>query len=217
MVELKKSDLHIARVPTGWEFSNSVLYKLCREHPGHDKSEVIVAKLLFIGRIYAAALERRKNKGEIGDDFYLVKVPSMIKKADLDTQLRPLVGLELSWETAPTVLEVHGKLVTLFYEISELNKRSLASKYLHFHFPNLYFIYDSRAVEALRSFQVVLSKKDISANTDQIDQNYAHFVLSCLKLREAFKSKFGIELSPRELDNLLLHKANEGERGKLRH
>ena len=48
------------------------------------------------------------------------------------------------------IISVHNFLTVIFNEISGLDKRSLASKYLHFHLPNLFYIYDSRADNAIR-------------------------------------------------------------------
>ncbi len=48
--------------PSPWDFSNQVLYDLCRAHPAHDDVSVVIAKMLLMGRAYSAAIERRKNK-----------------------------------------------------------------------------------------------------------------------------------------------------------
>jgi len=46
----------------------------------------------------------------------------------------------------------------LFSKISGLNKRSLASKYLHFHVPELFYISDSRAYDAMRNSELLSAK-----------------------------------------------------------
>lgn len=60
------------------------------------------------------------------------------------------------------ILYIHKFLTDLFYELTGLNKRSLASKYLHFHCPDLFFIYDSRAHSNLVQF--VKKRKNIILN-----------------------------------------------------
>ncbi len=45
-----------------WDFSNRVLYDLCRARPAHDDESVVIAKMLLIGRAYSAAIERRKTR-----------------------------------------------------------------------------------------------------------------------------------------------------------
>ena len=52
-------------------FSDGILYRMCQENPDHKKQDVIIGKILLIGRTYAAAIERRKDTGNYkGDDFY---------------------------------------------------------------------------------------------------------------------------------------------------
>ncbi len=55
-----------------WDFGNQILYDICRNNFKHDRDDIIIAKILFIGRIYAAAVERRRNKQDvINDNFYV--------------------------------------------------------------------------------------------------------------------------------------------------
>jgi hypothetical protein len=92
--------------------------------------------------------------------------------------------------------------MNLIKKMTGMGKRSLASKYLHFHKPNLFFIYDSRAINSIRKLTPP-TKTNLRIRTN-IDVEYAKFCLRCIKLRDAIKSKFDTHLSPRELDNLLL-------------
>ena len=104
------------------------------------------------------------------------------------------------------MVAVHGRLTALFRQISELNKRSLASKYLHFHVPGLFFIYDSRAVEAMREFSDVLPRAvRLQAPGDS---EYSKFVQKASALVQLCEREYGLSLSPRQVDNLLL-KVNE--------
>jgi hypothetical protein len=60
-----------ALASTAWDVGNQALYDLCRKHPGHTQPEVIIGKFWLIGRTYAAAVERRRQKdGYAGDRFY---------------------------------------------------------------------------------------------------------------------------------------------------
>ena len=54
---------------TRWDFGNGILYEMCKEYPKHEKEDVIVGKIWLIGRSYAAAIERRKNKDEYRGAF----------------------------------------------------------------------------------------------------------------------------------------------------
>lgn len=143
---LCKSYLNITN--SRWEYGNSVLYRMCEEEPEHKEIDVIVGKIWLIGRSYAAAIERRKNAVVVGDDFYYDEVaPKLLEIGpELDdriTKLRKSKGLIL--DDIKLVLSTHKFLMDIFYELTGLEKRSLASKYLHFHCPEKFFIYDSRA------------------------------------------------------------------------
>ena len=56
------------------------------------------------------------------------------------------------------MVKVHYLTTKLFSKISGLNKRSLASKYLHFHVPELFYIFDSRAYDAMRNSELLSAK-----------------------------------------------------------
>ncbi len=136
-----------------WRVGNQVLYDLCRQYPRHVDDAEIVAKVWLIGRAYSASIERGRMSVEsdsTNDQFYTLDIPKVMRNSGLDEKLQPLGRLkELNESNVGTVLEAHAHLVRLFKKLTGKEKRSLASKYLHFHFPNLFFIYDSRAVCAL--------------------------------------------------------------------
>jgi hypothetical protein len=100
------------------------------------------------------------------------------------------------------MVEVHKLTTNLFNKISELNKRSLASKYLHFHVPELFYIFDSRAEMAIRDCQEFIGK--FNGPKAPGDRVYSTFAAKCALLKSRCSTEFGLSLSPRELDNLLL-------------
>lgn len=179
---------------------------MCRKHPLHDTTGVVLAKILLIGRVYAAAIERRRSKVLTSDDFYLHQVAPRIKGSPIDKwieaarQQRPFTG-----ESLRVMVEVHDKTTQLFSRISGLEKRSLASKYLHFHVPNLFFIYDARAVEGMRLLGHVVGRASRYEGVG--DNEYRKFAEKCFRLRRHCRSTFAIDLRPREIDNLLLELA----------
>lgn len=194
-----------------WNFGNEILYKMCRENFEHTNDQHILAKILFIGRIYAAAIERRKTKNnDINDNFYIDAVAPAFRKSDIDkylTQLKSFKSLEI--DNLKFALETHYYLTKVINEITELNKRSLVSKYLHFHLPELFFIYDTRAVQALRYF---ISKVPNSLKTlielENVDTEYAKFFCKCYALKIGIENQFNLKFSNRHLDNLLIENAN---------
>jgi hypothetical protein len=207
-----KKQLDSARQNNVWDFGNAILYKLCQDNFKHDTDDRILTKVLFIGRIYAAAVERRKNKSaDINDNFYTDTVAPTFKKSKLDDKLSDLKTLKVEKiESIQSILQTHYYLTSMLQKITALDKRSFSSKYLHFHLPNLFYIYDSRAVTALRQFtsQVPKDLKYIR-ELDNIDNEYAKFYCKCFDLKRQIKTQFNIELTHRQLDNLLIEVANK--------
>ena len=201
-----------------WDFGNKILYDLCCDNFKHDKDEQILTKVLFIGRIYAAAVERRKNKNyDINDDFYIDTIAPTFRQSTLDNHLENLKLCEnLTTDNIQQILETHSYLTTELKKITDLEKRSFSSKYLHFHLPNLFFIYDSRAVNALRTFKVKISNElRIISKLGTVDNEYANFFCKCFTLRHEIQNKYNLTLTNRQLDNLLIDIANKQESDKL--
>ena len=208
---LTKTQINAACQQNVWDFGNAILYILCRENFKHDKIDYIITKVLFIGRIYSAAVERRKNKtSEINDNFYISTVAPAFRDSLLDEKLSNLQFLKSgAYKTIIAVLETHYYLTMLLKTITALEKRSFSSKYLHFHLPDLFFIYDSRALKALRLFKIKLPNdlKQI-IELENIDLEYTKFYCKCIILKNQIKSDFNIDLTNRQLDNLLIEIAN---------
>lgn len=194
-----------AQQETPWDLSNRVLYGLCRKHPEHNTREEVVAKVLMIGRVYAAAIERRRSKTEGSDDFYTATVAPLIIRSKLDDWIARAAPLRLDHnEALDTMVDVHGRTTGLFQRISGLEKRSLASKYLHFHVPRLFVIYDTRAASGLRAVSRIVGRGRADTRTSKSDDAYYRFASKCLSLRQHVKTEHGASLTPRQLDNLLL-------------
>ena len=95
-------------------------------------------------------------------------------------------------------------MTRLFKGISGRNKRSLASKYLHFHLPGHFFFYDARAVQALGFMKDMIGKRLVVTPNTKYDTEYERLVHKCLKLQDE-ALKLGIApLTPRHVDNVLL-------------
>ena len=189
-----------------WEYSNSVLYRMCEEKPEHSEADVIAGKILLIGRTYAAAIERRKNANEIGDDFYYkVVAPKMLEiGTELDNRLNKLRNSSRNTrDDLGEILETHKFLMDTFYELTGLEKRSLASKYLHFHCPRDFFIYDSRAKASIGKL-VKRPDRGLLLNVADYDLEYADFVCRMLELQEYLHEHLGVNELPRKLDSFLL-------------
>ena len=190
---------------SAWDVGNRVLYDLCREHPAHQSDDEILAKVLLIGRVYAAAIERRRTT-EVGpgsDRFYTETVAPAIRASKIDEWLNEArMAIPVTSKALQAMVEVHGRVTKLFSEISGLEKRSLASKYLHFHVPELFFIFDSRAVEAMREFSDVIPRATRREGSG--DNEYRKFVEKVIFLVKLCDEEYGLSMCPREVDNLLL-------------
>lgn len=194
-----------------WTLGNEVLYQLCRNYPEHNRPDVVVAKVWLIGRSYAAAIERRRqvDRGNpiASDAFYEDKVAPILISSDIDDQLNSLQQCsEINDQSVSAILSVHKYLVDIFEELTGQRKRSLASKYLHFHRPNLFYIYDTRAETGLKSGRRRLKLQHKASRTAEgsFDILYAHFALRLLDLQEEIERRFGERLTPRQIDRLLL-------------
>lgn len=207
-----KKQLDNARQKNVWDFGNAILYKLCKDNFEHKTDEHILTKVLFIGRIYASAVERRKNKStDINDNFYTDVIAPTFRESKLDEKLLELKSVNVDKvENIKFVLQTHYYLTSMLQKITALDKRSFSSKYLHFHLPNIFYIYDSRAVTALRKFisQVPKDLKHI-LKFENIDSEYAKFYCKCYDLKRRIKAQFNIDLTNRQLDNLLIEVANK--------
>ena len=199
-----RSIIKRATKPTPWHFSDEQLYKLCHENPLHAEAEVVLAKILLIGRVYAAAIERRKSDlDKPNDEFYIQRVAPIIMESSIDRWIEKSKKHKPgTLEALAVMLETHGRTTALFSRISGLEKRSLASKYLHFHVPNLFFIYDSRAIEGMRKVGDIVGIA--SPYKGKGDHEYAKFAEKCVRLSRACESDFGCKMNPRKIDNLLL-------------
>jgi len=195
-----------------WDIGNRALYALCREFPRHERAPEIVAKIWLIGRSYAAAIERGQQSEQLGDDFYTEVVAPQMLASGIDAWLDDLRTKPP--ETHEAILRVHRQVMRLFSQMSGLNKRSLASKYLHFHLPGHFYIFDSRAENVVKFFT---RGKAISVVPGVAqDQQYGDFVSRCNVLAKEIAGLLGRAVTCRELDKVALAYANAHGRLALR-
>ncbi len=194
-----------------WMLGNNILYNLCEKYPKHNKKEEIRAKIWLIGRAYAASIERRRLKKRINDDFYDYVTKEFIKfnkKEKFDEKLSEIKNSDFNKNILKLVLEVHYQLTKFFKELTGLEKRSLASKYLHFHVP-IFPIYDSRAKRSLNK----VVKGRIKSSNLIVDREYSKFCEKMLFLYEHIKKEMGKKPTLREIDTYLVGIANKKLKG----
>ncbi len=192
--------------PNIWDYNDRILYEMCAQNPHHTDKGVICGKMNIIGRSYAAAIERRKNAKDTQGDFYDEYVIPTLLTSDIDNRINDLrVFPRIEKQNIKIVLSTHKYLVDLFYKITGHNKRSLASKYLHFHLPNMFFLYDSQAQSGLRKLKLGLAIDRIDGD---FNEEYAIFCFKLLKIREKTEHDRGIILTPRQIHRMLLKVAS---------
>jgi hypothetical protein len=188
---------------SGW--GNEVLYRMCCDAPRHDDLDKIAGKIWLIGRSYSASIERKAGKKMIeGQDFYMTQVAPAIKRSDIDQWIDSVKDIQrVTDDNIHLVLSAHKNVTDLFSEITGVDKRSLASKYLHFHQPKAFFIFDSIASMKIR--QRLRSVKPRFKIPKQYDYEYSAFVYRCIYYRDTiFEKEIGKSASPRLLDKYLL-------------
>jgi len=179
-----------------WDWANSILYNMCEDEPKHTDVNITVGKLNIIGRTYSATIERGA-----GSNFKILEVAKKINDSAVDMLLERIRLFNIpNKENIEDILEVHKYFTDILFEVTGLNKRSLASKYLHFHAPEAFFIYDSIANKKIREELTNKKFKVLNKYNKKYDKEYANFVYRCLYFRDNFhKGK-----SPRDIDKVLL-------------
>ena len=217
--EIKKFKKDVEKYDFG-RVSNKTLYDMCKKYPYHKDESEIIAKVWLIGRSYATPIERNRNNKNISDDFYNdIVAPKFKENNAFDNLLLRIRKLnKLNEDNTSIILEIHKRVTNFIREITHDDKRSFVSKYLHFHFPNLFFIYDSRVAGIISSVfrDIGCSRKDVDRFTRQLtehDEAYAKFFIKCFYFWK-FCKKEGLSLNLRQIDSFLIEKANRKIRYK---
>ncbi len=148
-------------------FENQILYATCRDNFTHTSPYVIAGKITAIGRIYAASPERGAGKGKNLRVGLSDAIGIQLAQSKLDEKLSLICFEEkFSAKLIDSVAEIHthlvGEIRDAIFRWSELasdqnwkprSHRSFASKYLHFHRPNLFPIMDSLARAGLSKLE----------------------------------------------------------------
>lgn len=179
------------------KYGNGVLYRMCEDRPLHEDIDTIKSKLWIIGRSYAASIERGAGK-----NFNIEEAAKLIQKSDIDTRIGELKNVDrITVGNIHVLLDAHKSFTDTLKIATTKAKRSLASKYLHFHAPRAVFIFDSIANENIRK---ILAGKHFVIDA-QYDKQYEEFVRRCIFFREEiFEKELGTSASPREIDDYLL-------------
>lgn len=159
---------------THWFLFDKILYDLCQQYPRHNNAHEVVAKIAMIGRAYSASVERRKNAETTNDrDFYYGYVAPLIVDSDLDERLDALRQYQSpTTENLHEILDTHLYLQELLKKATEMDKRSFVSKYLHFHCPNLFYIFDSYSDREINGIVKSIGKWSCPSGADYCYAKY---------------------------------------------
>jgi hypothetical protein len=188
-------------------YGNEVLYRMCLDQPKHTDVDVdiIASKIWLIGRAYSATIERKASeKFEEGKNFCWDIVAPAVRAEPIDEWIASVSSVDrLTVENVALSLSCHKKVTDLFKRITGIEKRSLASKYLHFHAPNAFFIYDSIANKRVR--EEIQNLRYPKNRLQGYDDSYADFSTRCIFYRdEVLERKLNVPVTPRRLDMALL-------------
>lgn len=167
------------------------LYELCFIHRDHFQDEIVADKLRMIVRLCA-------ESGLAVPGFSPEYTAHRLGQSGVDSWF---AGIATAEQIDPAlVFEMHKRVMDVFADLPADQARSLASKYLHFHFPELFFLYDSRVAAA--AFAIGQGECGYLARSEH-DPEYGRFFACCRKLTERLAAPAGRRLNPRELDRVL--------------
>lgn len=182
-----------------WIFADNILYDMCEKNLKHDDADVVAGKMLIIGRSYAASVERRIiNLSMNNDDFYYDKIVRELinDSSKIDDWIVKIKCLN-NKQAEVIVPKVHYYLMRKLRRITGIDKRSLVSKYLHFHCPNKVYIYDSYAEKGINS--IINTRFSKNKIPEKVDETYYKFYLKMIELNNILQDK-----TPKELDKFVL-------------
>jgi len=128
----------------------------------------------------------------------------LLINSNIDELIRKIISIERPTESnIHEILNAHRCFVDIIAKETIIEKRSLASKYLHFHSPKSVFLYDSRAKNRIREILRPIKRRFIILH--QFDKEYTAFSYRCIYYRDnILEKKLGELVSPRRLDMELL-------------
>lgn len=203
-VSLQKQWIDVALRESIWDVGNECLYALCRTYPEHVDQAEVTAKIWLIGRAYSAAAERGVA-GEGQAEKYIANLSRRFisKKADSYLKHLPNSIADLR-KHLDGVIEAHRSFESIFSNADELGRISLTSKYLHFHRPDLFPIYDSRAAKAIAQVTPDSRFTGHAVLPEHAASTYGKFAMRVAWLLGEMEEVVRSTPTLRQVDNLLL-------------
>ena len=191
-----------------WAALDRVLYRMCEELPGHAAREAVNAKVWIIARAYATGIERHiYSDGGQGNSLLKLANHFQLHNQQIDSLLTPLRSLTgpLTLDQLKQIVHAHGLLTNLTAQVTRMgnNPRSFASKYLHFHCPQVP-IYDSNALKTLKGWRRWQSWFVEFPISKEADPEYYYFVCRFWQFHQLVAGR-GLDCNVKSLDFFLLN------------
>lgn len=165
------------------------LYELCFLRRDHLNARIVSDKLNLIVRLPASNGARSA--------FSTEAIAHRLEKSGVDhwfNGLRTAEDISLA-----SLQELHARIMQVFGELPEPEARTLASRYLHFHFPELFCIYDASLDQRMQE----LLPQALIAEQAGADTVYAAYFQRCRLLCERLSPMLGRRLALNELECVL--------------
>lgn len=182
--------------------TDEALYGICREHPEHASRQVVRTKVALVSRARGGRppfLPQPKERGPVD-----VIADFLVENGERVDEIITSIGAPaggLTPEVLAGIVEQHGRLTTLFAELTRGSARSFASKYLHFHRP-LVPIYDLRCDREIRHWVLGKMSHLGFAPPAGCDADYYKFCVRFMRLYAACNADGG-SATVKDLDALL--------------
>jgi len=173
-----------------WRQIDRFLEDMCKKFPAHKNVKEVIVKVTAIDRLYRAMLYRGRQ------DYH--KIATGLRDSDIDKVLRQINGL-LSIKNLPQVLEA-TKIVAGLGNPKKPRYWVFASKYLHFHKPKLFPLFDKNAKDKCNALcrRLGLTNEYLNSMNE-----YEAFCRQLLSLQKVLVHKTRCKASLSDLDKFL--------------
>jgi hypothetical protein len=193
LISYKKRFQSNAEISENWRKTSTILYQLCKSFPDHRRIRYILTKVTAVDRLYNAWLYRKGIR--------YIDVARKLQASNIDSLLKK-VGDNLSLRNVKDAVTVASTVAGLG-NIKNPRFIVFASKYLHFHRPNVFPILDSYAEKTMRS---ISNKIGLHFDDCECDSRYECFCRQILALKRDLRTVTDMQISLLDLDKLLYGK-----------
>lgn len=171
-----------------WRKVDSLLYELCKKFPDHDYLNHVFVKVSAIDRFYNAWLYRKRVR--------YIDVAKKLQNSNIDVQLSRMRNRL----TSKNIMDVVDAVNIVADCRSKGHFVVFASKYLHFHKPNIFPILDKFAEDKMRE---ISKKGGRHLGRCACKNRYECFCRQLIELRVTLRITTGRKFSLSDFDKFL--------------